>query len=61
MGNKTPNQDSQLDYLKTRLNIFVEVLDTIDPESAELDDIDRLIEIIDEMEDKCNQLKQDNE
>lgn len=35
--------------------MFMEVLDAIDPEEADLDDVDRLIEIIDELESKCRE------
>jgi len=37
--------------------MFLEVLDAIDPEEAELEDIDRLIEMIDDIESKCNEFK----
>lgn len=37
--------------------MFLDVLDAIDPEEAELEDIDRLIEMIDDIESKCNEFK----
>lgn len=37
--------------------MFLEVLDSIDPEDTELEDIDRLIEMIDDLEMKCEQFK----
>ena len=52
------NKDDQLTYLKERLAMFMEVLENIDPETTELDDIDRLITIIDELETKIDQFKQ---
>ncbi|WP_335871040.1 SE1561 family protein [Bacillus sp. 2205SS5-2] len=55
MGNAVQDKDSQLDYLKTRLNMFDDVLDSIEPEHIELADIDRLIEMIDDIETKCDQ------
>ncbi|KUP08946.1 hypothetical protein Q73_01195 [Bacillus coahuilensis m2-6] len=55
MGNAIHDKDSQLDYLKNRLNMFVDVLDSIDPEHTDLEDIDRLINMIDDIEVKCKQ------
>ena len=47
----------QVSFLKQRLNMFLEVLDAIDPEDADLEDIDRLIEMIDELESKCREFQ----
>lgn len=57
MGSPIYNKDDQMNFLKQRLSMFLEVLDNIDPEDAELEDIDRLIEILDELEVKCEQFK----
>ena len=57
MGNAIHDKDSQLDYLKDRLNMFMEVIDSLDPESTELDDIDRLIQMLDDLEFKYDQFK----
>ena len=35
--------------------MFLEVLDALDPETAELEDIDRLIQMMDDLEDKMEQ------
>ncbi len=51
------NKDEQMNFLKQRLTMFLEVLDNIDPEDADLEDIDRLIAFLDEMEVKCEQFK----
>ncbi|UZM99059.1 SE1561 family protein [Lysinibacillus sp. MHQ-1] len=45
----------QVTYLRERLEMFLEVLDALDPETAELDDIDRLIQMMDDLEDKMEQ------
>ena len=37
--------------------MFLDVLDNINPEDADLEDVDRLIEILDELEVKCEQFK----
>ncbi|MNH47183.1 hypothetical protein D3C79_1102960 [compost metagenome] len=44
-----------MNYLRERLEIFLEVLDAIDPEPTELEDIDRLIQMMDDLEDKMEQ------
>ncbi|MBM7650653.1 hypothetical protein JOC76_000086 [Neobacillus cucumis] len=55
LGSPIQNKNSQVDFLKHRLNIFIDVLDAIDPEDADLEDIDRLISMLDEMESKCRE------
>jgi hypothetical protein len=55
MGSPTHNKDAQVDFLKQRLNMFLDVLDAIDPEETDLDDIDRLISMLDDMESKCRE------
>ncbi|MFD3448164.1 SE1561 family protein [Microbacteriaceae bacterium 4G12] len=57
MGNAVNDKDSQLVYLKERLNMFLEVIDTIEPEEVELEDVDRLLNMLDELEQKCEQFK----
>lgn len=59
MGNAVHDKDSQLSYLKNRLNMFLEVIDSMDPESTDVDDIDRLIQMLDDLEIKQNQFKKD--
>ena len=51
------NKEQQVTYLKERLEIFLEVLDAIDPETTELEDIDRLIQMMDDLEDKMDQFQ----
>ncbi|BDH63082.1 hypothetical protein MTP04_32120 [Lysinibacillus sp. PLM2] len=55
MSNPITDKDQQLNYLKERLQIFMEVLDGIDPETTSVEDIDRLIQIIDDVEEKMDQ------
>lgn len=52
MSKPITDKNQQVAYLKERLEIFVEVLDALDPETADLEDIDRLIQLIDDVEDK---------
>ena len=55
MGSPTYDKNAQVSFLKQRLNMFIDVLDAIDPEDTDLDDIDRLLSILDEMESKCHE------
>jgi ribosome biogenesis GTPase A len=59
LGNAVHDKDSQLKYLKTRLNMFMNVIDSMDPESTDVEDIDRLIKMLDELEVKQEQFKKD--
>lgn len=47
----------QVNFLKQRLNMFLETLDAIDPEETDLEDIDRLIEMVDELESTVQEFK----
>lgn len=57
MSKSITDKEQQVNYLKERLQIFVEVLDAIDPETTDLQDIDRLIAMMDDLEDKMEQFK----
>lgn len=59
MGKATSDKDSQVSYLKTRLNMFLEVIDSMDPESTDVEDIDRLISMLDDLEGKYERFKKD--
>ena len=55
MSNPIKSKEQQVNYLKERLEIFLEVLDAIEPETTELEDIDRLIKMMDDLEEKMDQ------
>ncbi|MBG9449575.1 MAG: SE1561 family protein [Bacillota bacterium] len=55
MGSPIQDKNSQVTFLKQRLNMFLDVLDAIEPEDTEIEDIDRLIEMIDDLESKCRE------
>ena len=55
MSNSISDKNKQVSYVKERLQIFLEVLDAIDPETADVEDIDNLLKIIDDLEDKMDQ------
>ncbi len=57
MGKPIFEKEDQVNFLKHRLTMFLEVLDNLDPEEADLEDVDRLIEILDELEVKCEQFR----
>lgn len=57
MSNPITKKEQQVTYLKERLEIFLGVLDAIDPETTELDDIDRLIQMMDDLEQKMEQFQ----
>lgn len=57
MSKPITDKEKQIAYLKERLQIFVEVLDAIDPETTSVEDIDRLISIIDDVEEKIEEFK----
>jgi len=55
LGSPINDKNGQVSFLKQRLNMFIGVLDAIEPEEVELEDIDRLIEMIDDLESKCRE------
>lgn len=55
MSKPITDKEQQVTYLKERLEMFLEVLDAIDPETTELQDIDRLIQMMDDLEEKIEQ------
>lgn len=59
MGNAVNSKDQQLDYLKNRLDMFMNVIDSLDPESTDVEDIDRLISMLDDLEAKYERFKKD--
>jgi prefoldin subunit 5 len=59
MGNSVTDKERQVEYLKNRLEMFMTVIDSIDPESTDIEDIDRLLKMVTEIEDKYNRFKKD--
>ncbi|MGE6415496.1 SE1561 family protein [Planococcus kocurii] len=57
MGKPITNKEQQVSYMKQRLSMFLEVLDAIEPENTELEDIDRLIAMVDDLDDKMKQFQ----
>ncbi|KAB2492510.1 SE1561 family protein [Priestia endophytica] len=59
MGNAIHDKEAQLQYLRTRLDMFMHVLDSLEAENADIKDIDRLIGMMDDLQLKCEQFKKD--
>lgn len=57
MGSQITDKSVQVTFLKQRLNMFMDLLDSMDPEKTDLEDIDRLISIMDELESKCHEFQ----
>lgn len=57
MGKSITDKEQQVTYMKQRLSMFLDVLDAIEPESTELEDIDRLIAMVDDLDSKMQQFK----
>jgi hypothetical protein len=57
LGNPINDKNTQVVFLKQRLDMFSELLEAIDPEEADLEDIDRMIQIVEEMDAKCREFK----
>jgi C4-type Zn-finger protein len=55
-----PQTNSNVEGLKTRLHQFLETLESIEPETADLQDIDQLISMLDELEEQMDKIKTDN-
>jgi prefoldin subunit 5 len=59
MGNSIQDKSSQKEYIKNRIDLLVEVLDSIDAETAGIDEIDKIISMLDDLELKCKQFRHD--
>ncbi len=57
LGSPIKDSSNQVIFLKHRLNSFLDLLEAIDPEEADLEDIDRMIAIVEEMDAKCREFK----
>ena len=57
LGNPINDKNTQVVFLKQRLDMFADLLDAIDPVEADLEDIDRMIQIVEEMDAKCREFK----
>ena len=49
--------NGHVEGLKTRLHQFLETLDTIEPETADLKEVDQLIGLLDDLEEQMEKMK----
>ncbi|MGM7703336.1 SE1561 family protein [Pseudalkalibacillus sp. Hm43] len=59
MGNSINDKSTQMHYIQNRIDMLLKVLDNIDPETAGVEEIDRIIAMLDELELKCKQFRHD--
>ncbi len=50
------SETTKVNYLKERLENFLTVLDAMDPATTQVEDIDRLISMMDELEEKMKEV-----
>ncbi|WP_088103187.1 SE1561 family protein [Halalkalibacter urbisdiaboli] len=59
MGGPIHDKKNQMKYLQGRLDMVMTVLESIDPEEAGVEEIDRLLAMLDDIELKCKQFRHD--
>ncbi|WP_257350848.1 SE1561 family protein [Pseudalkalibacillus decolorationis] len=59
MGNAINDKETQMHYIQNRMDMLLKVLDAIDPKTAGVEEIDRIIGMLDELELKCKQFRHD--
>jgi hypothetical protein len=59
LGKGVHDKQSQLHYISNRVKMLSNVVDTVEPDTADIDDLDRMIEMLDDLKLKCNQFRKD--
>lgn len=54
-------KQSKLDVLHERMENLMEIFDSLDPEKTGIEDIDRIIEILDDLERQCIKYREQGE
>ncbi|MFC0190302.1 SE1561 family protein [Fictibacillus aquaticus] len=57
MGNSIDDKTTQKQYIKNRMDLLLQTLDSIDAETAGVEEIDRIISMLDDLEEKCKQFR----
>ncbi|MDM5336701.1 SE1561 family protein [Fictibacillus enclensis] len=57
MGKSVEDKLSQKEYIMNRIDMLLQVLDSIDAETAGVEEIDRIIGMLDDLEFKCKQFR----
>lgn len=59
MSKAIHDKKSQIDWLTDRLNLLLNVLDSMDPEEAGVEEVDKLLQMVDDLQEKINQFRTD--
>lgn len=59
LGKSINDQKEQLNFLYGKMELLMTMLDSIEPEAAGVEEIDRIIEMLDEIENKCKKFRND--
>ncbi|WP_017754402.1 SE1561 family protein [Calidifontibacillus oryziterrae] len=59
MSKAIHDKKSQIEWLTNRMNLLLKVLESIEPEEADVEDIDKLLQMVDDIQDKINQFRPD--
>lgn len=59
MGKAAQNPSDQFHYIKNRIQMLNQVVSTMDPESVEMDDFNRVLEMIQQLQLKMERFKKD--
>jgi len=57
VGKSVEDKSSQKEYIMNRIDMLLQVLDSIDAETAGVEEIDRIIGMLDDLEFKCKQFR----
>ncbi|WLR53345.1 SE1561 family protein [Bacillus tianshenii] len=59
MGKAVNDRKSQIEYVKNRINLLKNVVDTMDAEHADVEDMDRLLKMMNDLQIKLNRFRKD--
>ncbi len=59
MGGAINDKTEQKKYINARIHMMMDVLEAINPEEAGVEEIDRIISMLDDLEVKCQQFRRD--
>lgn len=59
MGKATNDRGSQITYLQNRINMLQQVVQTLDAESADVDDLERVLTMIQDLQGKAERFHKD--
>ncbi|OIJ21305.1 hypothetical protein BKP45_00540 [Anaerobacillus alkalidiazotrophicus] len=57
MSKSIYDQKEQLNFLYGKMELLMTMLDSMDPEETGVEEIDRIIEMLDEIENKCKKFR----